>query len=120
MKKEHQFKIITSNKIKTNYTTNVKIRKYKCYSGDMVVLLAGNGSQPTADLTLSPHKAEKLASLSLQIPIRPKYWPAGLSLIPIKPKYRLANLEKKLLQITLCLGAPGRGPHAVGTHGCEG
>ena len=59
--------------------------------------------------------------LQLQIPVSPKYRPAGLWFIPVEPKYRLGNFaEKKLLQIMLCLGAPGLGTPCCGSSGVRG
>ena len=60
-------------------------------------------------LTLSPRKAEKPASPTVTNSCKAEIPACSLWFIPIKPKYRLGNFDKKLLQIMLCLGAPGLG-----------
>ena len=67
-----------------------------------------------------PVRPKSWLHLPLQIPVRPKYRPAGLWFIPIKPTYWLWNFEKKLFKIMLYLGAPGLGTPCRGSWGVRG
>ena len=71
-------------------------------------------------ITPSPHKAEKLALHTVTNSCKAKI-PACRSLMySRKTKYRLGNLEEKLLQIMLCLGAVGLATPHCGSSGVRG